>query len=69
MGSGCDSVEKWLPPTPEIRGLNTVNRQTFIEHLFTVNFVENTKINKKRPGMANFLKNTSLQVTSNTTFR
>ena len=33
------------------------HRQTFIEHLFTVNFVEKTKMKKKRPGMAHFKKN------------
>ena len=32
------------------------HRQTHIEHLFTVNCVERTKIKKKREGMAQFLK-------------
>ena len=32
------------------------HRQTFIEHLFTVNCVEKTKIKKKRPGMAHLKK-------------
>ena len=31
----------------------------YIEHLFTINCIEKTKINKKRPGMAHFKKKTN----------
>ena len=40
----------------EVRGLNPVIGKIYIEHLFTVNSIEKTKIKKKRPGMAH-LKN------------
>ena len=43
-------------PMPEVQGSNPVIGKIYIEHLFTVNWVEKTKINKKRPGMAH-LKN------------
>ena len=42
-------VERSLP-IPEVIS------KIYIEHLFTVNCVEKTKINKKRLGMAYFLK-------------
>ena len=35
------------------------HRQNFIEHLFIINCIEKTKINKKRPGMAHLLKKMS----------
>ena len=37
---------------PEVRSLNPVIGKIYIEHLFTVNYIEKTKIKKKRPGMA-----------------
>ena len=40
-------VERSLP-TP------VISKLLKIEHLFTVNCIEKTKIKKKRPGMANF---------------
>ena len=48
-------VERFLP-IPEVRGSNPVIGKKYIEH-FTVNCIENTKIKKKRPGRAQFLKN------------
>ena len=45
---------QWLCPR-EPR-FDSSHRQTFIEHLFTVNCVEKTKIKKKRPEMAHFKK-------------
>ena len=41
-------VERSLP-IPEVRGLNPVIDTIYIEYLFTVNWIENMKINKKRP--------------------
>ena len=46
-------VERLLP-IPEVRNSNPVIGNIYIEHLFTINCIENIKINKKRPGMANF---------------
>ena len=40
---------------PEVPGLNPVIGKKFIEHLFTVNCIEETEIKKK--GMAHFKKN------------
>ena len=45
---------EWLLPLPEVCGLNPVIGKIYIEHLFTINCIENTKINKKRLGMAHF---------------
>ena len=42
-------------PTPEIHGSSPVKGKTFyIEHLYTINCIEKTKIKKKRLGMAHF---------------
>ena len=41
-----------LLPISEVRSLNPVIGKIYIEHLFTVNYIEKTKIKKKRPGMA-----------------
>ena len=40
----------------EVRGSKPVTSKIYIEYLFTVNNKEKTKINKKNPGMAPFLK-------------
>ena len=32
---------------PEVRGSTPVNRQNFFEHLFIINCIEKTKINKR----------------------
>ena len=48
-------VERLLT-IPEVRGSTPVIGKIFIEHLFIINCIEKTKINKKRPGMAHFLK-------------
>ena len=39
-------------PIPEVPSSNPVVGKIYIEHLFTVNCIEKTKIKKKRPGMA-----------------
>ena len=56
MGSGCGSVGRAV--VFDTRGLrfDSSHRQNFIEHLFIINCIEKTKINKKRPGMAHFKK-------------
>ena len=46
-------VERLLK-IPEVRGSNPVIGKIYIEHLFAVNCIENTKIKKKRPGMVHF---------------
>ena len=50
MGSVVAQLVEWSPPTPEICVLNPVIGKTFIEHLFTVNCVEKTKIKKNEAG-------------------
>ena len=47
-------------PTAEVRGLNPVIGKLLyrtFRYLFTVNCIEKTKIDKKRPGMVHFFKN------------
>ena len=56
-------VERLLP-IPEVRSSNPVIGKIYIEHfvyLFTINSIEKTKINKKRPGRAHFKKSISCQ--------
>ena len=48
-------VEQSLP-IPEACGLNPVIDKIYIEHMFTINSIEKTKINKNRLRMAHFLK-------------
>ena len=45
---------EWSLLIPEVRSSNPVIGKIYIEHLFTINCIENTKINKKRLGMAHF---------------
>ena len=40
-----------LLPTREVCSSNPVIDKLFLEHLFTVNCIEKTKMKKKRPGM------------------
>ena len=40
----------------EVHGSNPVIGKIYVEHLFTVNCIEKTKIKKKRPGMAYLFK-------------
>ena len=47
---------EWLLLIPEVRGSTSSHRQNYIEHLFIINCIEKTKINKNSPGMAHFLK-------------
>ena len=46
-----------LVSTPEVRGSNQVIGKICFEHLFTVNWIEKTKIKKKKPWIAH-LKHT-----------
>ena len=39
-------------PKPQVRSSNPVIGKNYIEHLFTVNCIEKTKIKKKRPILA-----------------
>ena len=56
MGSGCGSVGRAVALNTRGPWFDSSHRQNFIEHLFIINCIEKTKINKKRPGMAHFLK-------------
>ena len=51
---------EWLLLIPEVRGSTQVIGIIYFEHLFVflfiINYIEKTKINKKRPGMAHFFK-------------
>ena len=44
-------VERSLPK-PEVHSSNPVVGKKFIEHLFTINYIEKKKLKKKRPGTA-----------------
>ena len=56
LGSGGDgSVGRAVASDTRDPRFESSHRQTFIEHLFTVNCVEKTKMKKKRPGMAHLL--------------
>ena len=61
MGSGCVAqlVERSLP-IPEVRIQSSAK---FIEHLFTVNCIEKTKIKRKEAGNGPFLKKNCLKGT------
>ena len=43
---------------PEARGSNPVIGKIYIESLFTVNCIENTKIKIKRPGLGPYFRKT-----------
>ena len=55
-GSGCGSVGRAVAFDTRGPRFDSSHRQNFIEHLFIINRIEKTKINKKRPGMAHFKK-------------
>ena len=52
-------VERSLP-IPEVSSSNPVIGKIYIEHCFTVNCIEKTKIKKKRPGTAHFFKKNTI---------
>ena len=54
LGSGCGSVGRVVAFDSRGPRFNSSHRENFIEHLFIINCIEKTKINKKRPGMAHF---------------
>ena len=56
LGSGCGSVGRAVAFDTRGPRFDSSHRQNFIEHLFIINCIEKMKINKKRPGMAHFLK-------------
>ena len=53
-GSGCGSAGRAVAFDTRRPRFDSSHRQNFIEHLFIINCIEKTKINKKRPGMAHF---------------
>ena len=54
LGSGCGSVGRAVASVTRGPRFESSHRQTFILdiYLFPVNFIEKTKIKKKRQGMA-----------------
>ena len=58
--SGCGSVGRVVAINTRGPRFDSSHRQNFIEHLFIINCIEKTKINKKRPGMAHFKKRFTL---------
>ena len=58
-GSGCGSVGRVVAFDTRGPRFDSSHRQNFIEHLFIINCIEKTKINKKKPGMAHFFKKPS----------
>ena len=54
MGSGCGSVGRAVAYDTRGPRFDSSHWQNFNEHLFIVNCIEKTKINKKRLGMAHF---------------
>ena len=62
MESGCGLVGRAVAFNSRDPRFDSSHRKNFIEHffvnLFIINCIEKTKINKKRPGMAHFLKKT-----------
>ena len=44
-------LAEWSLPMPEVHGSNPVIGKIYIKHMFTVNCIDNTKIQMKRPGM------------------
>ena len=60
MGSGCGLVGRAVAFDTRGPRFDSSHLQNFIEHLlvnlFIINYIEKTKINRKRPGMAHFLK-------------
>ena len=58
-GSGCGSVVRVVAYYTRGPQFESSHRLNFI-HIFIINCTEKTKINKKRPTMAHFLKNWNL---------
>ena len=54
IGSGCGSVGRAVAFDTRDPRFDSSHWQNFIEHLFIINCIEKTKINKKRLGMAHF---------------
>ena len=48
MGSGCGAVGRAVAFKTRGPRFDSSHRQNFIEHLFIINCIEKTKINKKR---------------------
>ena len=57
LGNGCGSISRAVASDTRGPRFKSSHRQTLYWILFTVNCTENTKIKKKRPEMAHFLKN------------
>ena len=51
------SWRKWLLSTPEVLSLNPVISFFYIEHVFSVNCMEKTKIKKREAGKGPFKTN------------
>ena len=55
LGSGFGSVGRAVASDTRGPQFKSSHRRNFI-HVFTINCIEKTKIKKKRPGMARFVK-------------
>ena len=66
LGRGVAQLVERSLLIPEVRDSALVIGKIYIEHLFVylliIKFIEKTKINKKRPGIAHFYKKHSLKV-------
>ena len=58
-GSGCGSVGRAVAFDTRGPRFDSSHRQKFIEHLFIINCIEKTKINKKEAGNGPLFKNKS----------
>ena len=56
LGSGCGLAGRAVASDTSDPRFKSSHRQTFIEHLFSVNCVEKTKIKKKEAGNGPFFK-------------
>ena len=65
LGSGCGSVGRVVARDTRGPRFHSSHQQNFIEHLLIINCIEKTKINKKRLGMAHFLKKNQILEGSN----
>ena len=68
MGSDCGSVGRAVAFDTRGPRFDSSHRQNFIEHLFIINCIEKTKINKKRPLMAHFFKKKNLHTDNEVTW-
>ena len=62
MGSGCGAVGRAVAFKTRGPRFDSSHRQNFIEHLFIINCIEKTKINKKEAGNGPLFKKIILEI-------